>query len=74
MILGDGGYACRTFLMTPFINPTERHKQRYNRSHATTRCVIERAFGILKRRFHVLHSEVIIILFSQFVQIKSEMS
>ena len=58
MILGDSGYACRPFLMTPFINPTERYQQRFNRSHSTTRSIIERAFGILKKRFHVLHSEV----------------
>ncbi|XP_063446549.1 putative nuclease HARBI1 [Mytilus trossulus] len=58
LILGDSGYACRPFLMTPYVNPRERHQQRFNRAHSSTRSIIERAFGILKRRFHVLHSEV----------------
>ncbi|CAC5394832.1 HARBI1 [Mytilus coruscus] len=58
VILGDSGYACRPFLLTPYANPTERHQQRFNGCHASTRSVIERTFGILKRRFHVLHSEV----------------
>ncbi|XP_071142099.1 putative nuclease HARBI1 [Mytilus edulis] len=58
VILGDSGYACRPYLLTPYANPTERHQQRFNRCHASTRSVIERTFGILKRRFHVLHSEV----------------
>ncbi|XP_052084585.1 putative nuclease HARBI1 [Mytilus californianus] len=58
LILGDSGYACRPFLMTPYPNPRERHQQRFNRAHSSTRSIIERAFGILKRRFHVLHSEV----------------
>ncbi|XP_063416443.1 putative nuclease HARBI1 [Mytilus trossulus] len=58
LILGDSGYACRPFLMTPYLNPRERHQQRLNRAHSSTRSITERAFGILKRRFHVLHSEV----------------
>ncbi|CAC5364574.1 HARBI1 [Mytilus coruscus] len=57
LILGDSGYACRPFLMTPYPNPRERHQQRFNRAHSSTRSIIERAFGILKRRFHVFHSE-----------------
>lgn len=31
---------------------------RFNRAHKSTRCTIERSFGILKKRFHVLHSEI----------------
>ncbi|CAG2194011.1 HARBI1 [Mytilus edulis] len=58
VILGDSGYACRPYLLTPYANPTVRHQQRFNGCHASTRSVIERTFGILKRRFHVLHSEV----------------
>ena len=54
--LGDSGYVCRPFLMTPYINPVER---RYNSSQASTGLAIERTFGVWKRRFHVLHSEVL---------------
>lgn len=58
VLLGDSGYACRPFLLTPFNNAVEAHQQRYNRCHGSTRSTIERTFGIWKRRFHVLHSEV----------------
>ncbi len=30
----------------------------FNRSHKSTRCTIERAFGVLKKRFNVLHREI----------------
>ncbi|CAC5424248.1 HARBI1 [Mytilus coruscus] len=58
VILGDSGYAFRPFLPTPYVDPIERHQQRFDGCHASTRSVIERTFGILKRWFHVLHSEV----------------
>lgn len=58
VLLGDCGYACSPFLMTPYLNPTTRQEQHYNNAHKQTRCLIERTFGVLKRRFHFLHSEV----------------
>ncbi|CAC5407309.1 HARBI1 [Mytilus coruscus] len=58
VIRGYSGYACRPFLLSPYANPIERHQQRFNGCNASTRSVIERTFGILKRKFHVLHSEV----------------
>ena len=58
VLLGDSGYACTTYLMTPFLNPTTQQQEQYNRTHKVTRCVIERTFGLLKRRFHILHSEI----------------
>ncbi|VDI26889.1 Hypothetical predicted protein [Mytilus galloprovincialis] len=36
----------------------ETNNRGFNRAHSSTRSIIERAFDILKRRFHVLHSEV----------------
>ncbi|XP_052260728.1 putative nuclease HARBI1 [Dreissena polymorpha] len=53
IVLGDSAYPCRKFLMTPYLHPA----QMFNDAHAKTRNVIERAFGVLKRRFHVLHGE-----------------
>ena len=58
VVLGDSGYACTPFLMTPYPQPCTRSEEQFNRAHKTTRCIIERSFGLLKRRFHVLHSEI----------------
>ena len=54
ILLGDAGYACRKYLLTPLrvaITPKER---RYNFAHTRTRNVIERCFGVLKQRFQCL--------------------
>ncbi|KAF0703332.1 putative nuclease HARBI1 [Aphis craccivora] len=53
-LLGDGGYEVKPYLMTPLLNPTTRSQQLYNESHIRTRNVIERCFGVMKRRFPVL--------------------
>ena len=58
VLLGDSGYACSPFLMTPFNNPRNPSQEAYNTAHTKTRVVIEQNFGRWKRRFHVLHSEV----------------
>ncbi|XP_060553824.1 putative nuclease HARBI1 [Ruditapes philippinarum] len=58
VLLGDSGYPCRPFIMTPFLATDSAGKMRYQESHTKTRVTIERAFGQLKRRFHVLHSEI----------------
>lgn len=53
-LLGDSGYACRPFLLTPVLNPRTAAEEAYNLSHRTTRNAIERCFGVLKRRFPCL--------------------
>ncbi|XP_041349161.1 uncharacterized protein LOC121368490 [Gigantopelta aegis] len=58
IILGDSGYACSPFLMTPFLNTATRKQARYNVCHKSTRNVIERTFGRWKRRFGCLHGEI----------------
>ncbi|CAN8020844.1 unnamed protein product, partial [Ixodes persulcatus] len=55
VLLGDMGYACFFFLMTPLADPgppnTPRGRQK---AHIKTRNSVERAFGIWKRRFPCL--------------------
>lgn len=53
-ILGDNGYACKRYLLTPVINPNGRAEENYNRAHKKTRNVIERTFGVWKGRFPCL--------------------
>ena len=54
LLLGDQGYPCRPFLMTPFRNPDVEAEVIFNRSLNKTRSAVERMFGIWKRRFPCL--------------------
>ncbi|XP_071641997.1 putative nuclease HARBI1 [Temnothorax longispinosus] len=54
LLLGDGGYAVRSYFMTPLQNPRTRAEHLYNKSHIRTRNTIERVFGIWKKRFPIL--------------------
>ena len=53
-LVGDSGYACRSYMLTPVTNPTTPAETGYNNAHATARNCIERTNGILKRRFPIL--------------------
>ena len=54
ILVGDSGYAYRAYLMTPILEPNNAGEVRSNTAHRRTRCVIERCFGLLKRRFPCL--------------------
>lgn len=56
LLLGDAGYACQPFLMTPLADPGPSNTPhgRYNKAHIKTRNSVERAFGVWKRRFPCL--------------------
>ncbi|XP_064642946.1 putative nuclease HARBI1 [Lineus longissimus] len=58
LLLGDSGYPCMPYLIVPYGAPTTEAQQRLNTSLCATRVRIEHAFGVLKRRFHVLHGEI----------------
>ena len=49
---------CLPSLMTPYKEPGTPSQRGFTRALRTTRSIIERSFGILKRRFHILHGEV----------------
>lgn len=53
-LLGDGGYPCLSYLLTPLPNPSNDKEQRYNSAHIRIRNCVERSFGVLKRRFGCL--------------------
>ncbi|EPZ33860.1 Harbinger transposase-derived nuclease domain-containing protein [Rozella allomycis CSF55] len=54
-ILGDSGYALKTYLLTPFDQDHATPEQKnYNYIHSATRNVIERALGDLKSRWRFL--------------------
>ncbi|XP_051164287.1 putative nuclease HARBI1 [Leptopilina boulardi] len=51
VLVGDSGYACRSYMMTPLDTARTPQEQLYNESQIRTRNPIERTFGIWKRRF-----------------------
>lgn len=53
-LVGDGGYACRQYVLTPLSNPLTEPEKAFNRAQISARNCIERTNGILKRRFPAL--------------------
>ncbi|XP_050675403.1 putative nuclease HARBI1 [Leptidea sinapis] len=53
-LLGDSGYPCLRYLLTPYLNPSTPSQEAYNRAHITTRNTVERCFGVLERSFPCL--------------------
>lgn len=56
LLLGDMGYPCFPFRMTPVAKPglATTPGGRYNKAHIKTPNSVERAFGVWKRRFPCL--------------------
>ncbi|XP_048251379.1 putative nuclease HARBI1 [Haliotis rufescens] len=69
-LLGDSGYACRPYLLTPVNNPANEKEEKYNRCHIGTRNSVERSFGLCKSRFRCLHKSTGCLLFSPQKSIK----
>ncbi|XP_042303230.1 protein ANTAGONIST OF LIKE HETEROCHROMATIN PROTEIN 1-like isoform X1 [Sceloporus undulatus] len=54
ILLGDGGYPIKPFLLIPFQVGHNRREGVYNRRLSKAHCVVERSFGRLKSRFCAL--------------------
>jgi len=54
ILVGDSGYALKTYLMTPFLNPTGDGQNTYNEAQIRTRNAVERSYSVWKKRFPVL--------------------
>ncbi|GBN38812.1 hypothetical protein AVEN_173370-1 [Araneus ventricosus] len=48
-LVGGNGYGCRSYLLTPFLDPSTPEEIRYNVAHKASRNVVERQYGIMKR-------------------------
>ncbi|RXN18640.1 forkhead box N3-like protein [Labeo rohita] len=53
-LLGDRGYPCLPYLMTPYPEPDPGPQTRFNLAHSRTRAKVEMTIGILKSRFQCL--------------------
>lgn len=54
ILIGDSGYAVTPYLATPLLQCRNAVEQLYNESIIRTRNVVERQYGVWKRRFPVL--------------------
>jgi nuclease HARBI1 len=54
LLVVDGGYDSRSYLMVPLPEPRTQAEELYNESHKRTRNVVERKYGVWKRRFPIL--------------------
>ncbi|XP_042299777.1 protein ALP1-like [Sceloporus undulatus] len=54
LIIGDGAYPIRKWLMTPYRGELTPDKLAYNTTHCKARCVVERSFSRLKSRWGCL--------------------
>lgn len=55
-VAGDSAYPLKPWLLTPlFRNLDDNAVRRYNKSHKSTRSIVENAFGILKEKFPILN-------------------
>lgn len=54
LIVGDSGYTLSSYMITPLRNPVLAEEALFNESQIRTRNVVERQYGVWKRRFPVL--------------------
>ncbi|XP_063783118.1 putative nuclease HARBI1 [Pseudophryne corroboree] len=52
-LLGDRGYPCIPWLMTPYSKPRPGQQSAFNYALTATRQLVQRTIGVLKGRFRV---------------------
>lgn len=54
LLVADSGYAIKSYVITPLLNPQTPAESLFNEAQIRTRNPVERSFGVLKRRFPIL--------------------
>lgn len=57
-LLGERDYGLKQYLLTPLADPRTAAEKLYNESQIRTRNVVERTFGVWKRRFPCIGSQL----------------
>uniref|UniRef100_A0A4W5QYD8 C2H2-type domain-containing protein n=1 Tax=Hucho hucho TaxID=62062 RepID=A0A4W5QYD8_9TELE len=57
-LLGDSGYPCRQWLLTPYLHPLPGPQLNYNRALKKTRGVMRKGISQMKRRFPILQADI----------------
>lgn len=60
-LLGDSGYPLYEWLLTPHPSDQLRNWRKFNYEHSRSRIVIEKTFGMLKRRFRILAKPITVM-------------
>ncbi|XP_060806387.1 putative nuclease HARBI1 [Amyelois transitella] len=58
ILLGDSGYGCQRYLLTPVAQPENNSEENYNKAHIKTRNTVERTIGVWKRIFPCLSKKM----------------
>jgi len=53
-LLGDAGYSCKNYLLTPLANALTEPEKKFQKAFVSTRLVVERTIGVWKKRFPAL--------------------